>query len=241
MNDSGRFIRIGPLSLFALIAILFLSTLAVLSITTANASYNLAQLQADGMDQQYEAESAAQTFLSLVDSRYSSATTSAERDATERANAARAAQAAANAAQASASDAADGTTGDAAATDAATDGAGDATGDASTQDTAAQDASALASAQEAREIAEYSARSAAGSISGSINQLALEAAASVDSRIAASAQIKGSTITAQFACPNGRVLDIEVELGSGGTFRIIKWNMTAKVNSAEPETLWIGM
>lgn len=233
MNDSGRFIRIGPLSLFALIAMLFLSTLAVLSITTANASYNLGQLQADGMEQQYDAEAAAQTFLSLVDSQYSSATITAQRDATERATAERASRATRDAASAANDNGADSSSAQAAP--------GSAAAAAQQQDASSNAGDESLDAQKTREIAESSARSAASSISSSIEQLAIDAAASVSSDIVATAQINGSTITAQFACPNGRVLDIEVELGSGGTFRVIKWNMSAKVNSAEPEMLWSGM
>lgn len=233
MNDSGRFIRIGPLSLFALIAMLFLSTLAVLSITTANASYNLGQLQADGMEQQYDAEAAAQTFLSLVDSQYSSATITAQRDATERATAERASRATRDAASAANDNGADSSSAQAAP--------GSANASTQQQDAISNAGDGSLDAQKTREIAESSARSAASSISSSIEQLAIDAAASVSSDIVATAQINGSTITAQFACPNGRVLDIEVELGSGGTFRVIKWNMSAKVNSAEPEMLWSGM
>lgn len=146
MNESQSSVRIGPISLFALIAVICLATLAVLSIATSNATYRLTTLQADSMAQQYQAETAAQTFVARIDAGYADATVTAERAAAQKAAAEKAA-----------------------------------------------------------------------------------------------AELDGSTITAQFTCPSGRVLDIELELGSGGTYRITKWNMTAKVNSAETDTLWSGM
>lgn len=54
------------------------------------------------------------------------------------------------------------------------------------------------------------------------------------------ATLENGTVTAQFACPNGRLLDIAVA-PEGNGYRIAKWNMTAKVNSAETDTLWSGM
>lgn len=140
-------VRLGPISLFTLIAVLCLATLAVLSVTTANASFKLATLQGESMEQQYQAEEAAQHFLAQV---------------------------------------------------------------------CAQGAEAASGA-------------------------AANAEAFVDGAVTVSASVNGSVVSAQFACPNGRVLDTQVDVGSGGAYTIIKWNMTAKVNSAETETLWSGM
>lgn len=60
MNDSTPSVRIGPISLFALIAVICLATLAVLAVNTSRASDSLARMQADSVTQQYAAESAAQ-------------------------------------------------------------------------------------------------------------------------------------------------------------------------------------
>ena len=67
MNDSTPSVRIGPISLFALIAVICLATLAVLAVNTSRASDSLAHMQADSVTQQYAAESAAQQFVGLVD------------------------------------------------------------------------------------------------------------------------------------------------------------------------------
>lgn len=68
MNEQEGSVRIGPVSMFTLIAVICLAVLAVLAITTANASYNMAKLQADSMKEQYVAEIAAQDFVALADS-----------------------------------------------------------------------------------------------------------------------------------------------------------------------------
>ncbi len=66
-TQEGSSVRIGPISMFALIAVICLAALAVLAVTTANASYKMAKLQADSMTEQYAAESAAQSFVALMD------------------------------------------------------------------------------------------------------------------------------------------------------------------------------
>ncbi|MEI3376462.1 MAG: hypothetical protein V8R08_01235 [Coriobacteriales bacterium] len=200
MNESQSSVRIGPISLFALIAVICLATLAVLSITTANASYRLTTLQADSMAQQYQAEIAAQNFLARIDARYADATSAATRAAQRAAAEKEAAEIAARVNP-----------------DAAT-------GTATTGTSAGENAAV-----------------AAGSLAEALPAICAEAAAATGDVIDVAAQLDGSTVTAQFTCPSGRVLDIEVELGPGGTYRITKWNMTAKVNTAETDTLWSGM
>lgn len=65
--EEGSSVRIGPVSMFTLIAIICLSALAVLAVTTANASHEMAKLQAESVSEQYAAESAAQNFVALID------------------------------------------------------------------------------------------------------------------------------------------------------------------------------
>lgn len=60
-------VRIGPVSIFALIIILCLAVLAMLSITTANAGWALAQRQASFTADLYENEQEGQQFLADVD------------------------------------------------------------------------------------------------------------------------------------------------------------------------------
>ena len=56
-------VRIGPVSVFTLIIIICLAVLAVLTISTANASLVLSQRQAVAAQELYLDETAAQTFL----------------------------------------------------------------------------------------------------------------------------------------------------------------------------------
>lgn len=149
MNDSMPSVRIGPISLFALIAVICLATLAVLAVNTSRASDSLAHMQADSVTQQYAAESAAQQFVGLVD--------------------------------------------------------------ASAGFPSAQAVTAIATQVQAD-----------------------------NTDVTVTAALENGAVTAQFACPNGRLLDIAVA-PEGNGYRIAKWNMTAKVNSAETDTLWSGM
>lgn len=159
MQDTGS-VRIGPITLFTLIAVICLSTLAVLSVTTATASFNLAQLQAVSTQQQYEAESAAQYFVACVDQQRT----------------------------------------------------GNATAGAS-----------------------------GGSLAASLDSAVADVEARYGQNVTVSAQLNGSTVAAVFSYGDGRELEIEIELKDGGAYSITKWNMTAKVNSAESLQLWTGM
>lgn len=150
MNHPTPSVRIGPISLFALIAVICLATLAVLSINTARASLSLAQMQAESTTQQYAAESAAQELVAQV--------------------------------------------------------------------------CATGSTPLAASLAAMTSQVQANNAGVTI-----------------SSALAGSAVTAQFECPSGRVLDIAVEVGAGGSYRITKWNMTAMVNEAEGDTLWSGM
>ena len=64
-NDSE--VRMGPLALFTLMAVICLAVLAVLALSTSNATMALAQRRADATDQLYLDEAAAQTFVATLD------------------------------------------------------------------------------------------------------------------------------------------------------------------------------
>ena len=73
MTTSGRgSVRIGPISLFALVIILCLAVMAVLSVTTAQATYAAAERQADFTTDTYVNERTAQEFTANVDAVLSS-------------------------------------------------------------------------------------------------------------------------------------------------------------------------
>lgn len=65
-------VRIGPVSIFALVIMLCLAVLAVLSVTTANAGWALAQRQASFTADLYLNEQAGQQFLVNVDEQLAS-------------------------------------------------------------------------------------------------------------------------------------------------------------------------
>jgi len=66
-GDNNAKVRIGPISLFTLLVALCLAVLAVLALTTANASYTMSNRQATSKVSEYACESAAQTFLAEAD------------------------------------------------------------------------------------------------------------------------------------------------------------------------------
>lgn len=65
-RDRGS-VRIGPISLFALVIILCLAVMAVLSVTTAQATYAAAERQADFTKDTYANERTAQEFTAGID------------------------------------------------------------------------------------------------------------------------------------------------------------------------------
>ena len=68
-------VRIGPISIFALIVIICLAVLAVLTVSTAHASLVLSQRQAQATHELYLAETAAQTFIAGIDEQLSNTST----------------------------------------------------------------------------------------------------------------------------------------------------------------------
>ena len=67
MNSTNGSVRIGPISLFTLVIILCLAVMAVLSATTAQATYTAAEKQALFTDDTYANESAAQSAVAAID------------------------------------------------------------------------------------------------------------------------------------------------------------------------------
>ena len=60
-------VRMGPLALFTLVVVLCLSVLAVLSVSTANATLALSERRASATRQLYLDEQAAQTFVATLE------------------------------------------------------------------------------------------------------------------------------------------------------------------------------
>lgn len=73
MAKSHGSVRMGPISLFALIIILCLAVMAVLAVTTAQATYTLTERQAATAEETYVAEEAAQRFVGGLDAELAAA------------------------------------------------------------------------------------------------------------------------------------------------------------------------
>lgn len=66
-KGSNSTVRIGPISLFTLVIILCLAVMAMLSVTTAQATYSAAEKQALFNDDTYANERAAQSAVAEID------------------------------------------------------------------------------------------------------------------------------------------------------------------------------
>ena len=67
MNSTNGSVRIGPISLFTLVIILCLAVMAVLSATTAQATYSAAEKQALFTNDTYQNEQAAQSAVAVIE------------------------------------------------------------------------------------------------------------------------------------------------------------------------------
>ena len=67
MSASKGSVRIGPISLFTLVIVLFLAVLGVLAVTTAQATFAAAAKQAAFTEDTYANEDAAQQLVAKVD------------------------------------------------------------------------------------------------------------------------------------------------------------------------------
>ena len=67
VNSTNGSVRIGPISLFTLVIILCLAVMAVLSATTAQATYSAAEKQALFTNDTYQNEQAAQSAVAVID------------------------------------------------------------------------------------------------------------------------------------------------------------------------------
>lgn len=73
MSASHGSVRMGPISLFTLLIVLCLAVMAVLSVTTSQATYVLAQRQANATVALYANETAAQNLVAHIDQTLSQA------------------------------------------------------------------------------------------------------------------------------------------------------------------------
>ena len=196
-GQPSEHVRIGPISLFALVVIICLAVLAVLSFTTANASLVMSQRQATATGEMYLAECAAQEFLAGVDDVL--AGVRGERATTEVGSA-----------------------------ELVRDERGNAVYDENGHQVVREGASRQANTAPVGRV-EYMTALSDELIA--LRDAARDAAGGV---VEVSASTVGDKVTAEFACENGRTLDIVVAIRSNGTYRVDRWKVSAVQNEEEP-------
>lgn len=80
-SSTSNNLRMGPLALFTLMAVLCLAVLAVLAASTSHATMALAQRRAKATTQLYLDETAAQTFVAALDEAHGATFTESDLDA----------------------------------------------------------------------------------------------------------------------------------------------------------------
>lgn len=154
-------VRIGTISVFALVVLISLAVLAVLALSTANASLVMSERQAQAMTELYLDERAAQEFVAGAD--------------------------------------------------------------------------ALLAEARATGSGTNAGRTGARAVQDSLDKLCADARAATGGKVRASASVDGQEITAEFACDNGRLLNIVLVVRDNGTYRVDKWKMFAVQNEEPPE------
>ncbi len=71
-------VRIGPLSIATLISVLLIATFSVLCITTANATYTMAERQAINTTETYQLDACGQKLLAAVNAQIANCTSATE-------------------------------------------------------------------------------------------------------------------------------------------------------------------
>ena len=154
-------VRIGSISVFALVVIISLAVLAILALSTANASLVMSQRQAQAMTELYLDERAAQEFVAGTD--------------------------------------------------------------------------ALLAEARANGSADDAGQEGIRAVQGALDKLCANARSTASGKVRATAAVDGQQITAEFACDNGRLLNIVLVVRDNGTYRVDKWKMTAVQNEEPPE------
>ena len=214
-------VRIGPISLFALIIILCLAVLAVLSLSTSIAELRISERQAQTTTETYQLETVGQTFTAEVDEAlvdgmldevlplWGVAVTAA---ATE--------DVATNDATA---------TTDTATEDGVPAGESDATAD---KPDAAADKPDAAADEPAGEAIEDEGFGALPDESFSVVR---------DSLVTCTGTFDGTLITATFSLESGRQLACVLRINDDATYTIEEWKVTTQwLDDGTGETLWLG-
>lgn len=250
MAKSHGSVRMGPISLFTLIIILCLAVMAVLAVTTAQASRALVQRQADATNQVYADEIAGQTFLAELDGALATVRAGSPTLPAVAATAEGALDSASAAAAAAAAD-----QGMAVAVQADMLSGADVTavaGVVGVLDLPAEPPVAVADVQQGAEAVnvEVEGGEPAADASADAADASADTGVSIEDdtvsgKPATSAYNPADSLVAVhvvFETEGGRTLDAVVLLNADGTYRILSWKTTTQWNEeGSGDVLWTGV
>lgn len=209
-------VRIGPVSVFALVVILGLAVLAVLSAATAHASYTEAQAQADFTRSAYVNDAAAAQALADIDAALAKAAFAREVTTVDAEWGDADATAAMSAENAEAENDSGSTRGE--------QGAANAEQDAE---------SAAPSASEASAVSAPDLDAAMEAVSAVLPQ------GQVADGCTAESSVNGASVRMTFSTEDGRTLDVELTVRDDLTYSLERWAVTTAWNQEPEETkLW---
>ena len=209
-------VRIGPVSVFALVVILGLAVLAVLSAATAHASYTEAQAQADFTWSAYVNDAAAAQALADIDAALAKAASAREVTTADAEWGDADATAAMSAENAEAENDSGSTRGE--------QGAANAEQDAE---------SAAPSASEASAVSAPDLDAAMEAVSAVLPQ------GQVADGCTAESSVNGASVRMTFSTEDGRTLDVELTVRDDLTYSLERWAVTTAWNQEPEETkLW---
>ena len=209
-------VRIGPVSVFALVVILGLAVLAVLSAATAHASYTEAQAQADFTRSAYVNDAAAAQALADIDAALAKAASAREVTTVDAEWGDADATAAMSAENAEAENDSGSTRGE--------QGAANAEQDAE---------SAAPSAPEASAVSAPDLDAAMEAVSAVLPQ------GQVADGCTAESSVNGASVRMTFSTEDGRTLDVELTVRDDLTYSLERWAVTTAWNQEPEETkLW---
>lgn len=209
-------VRIGPVSVFALVVILGLAVLAVLSAATAHASYTEAQAQANFTRSAYVNDAAAAQALADIDAALAKAASAREVTTVDAEWGDADATAAMSAENAEAENDSGSTRGE--------QGAANAEQDAE---------SAAPSASEASAVSAPDLDAAMEAVSAVLPQ------GQVADGCTAESSVDGASVYMTFSTEDGRTLDVELTVRDDLTYSLERWAVTTAWNQEPEETkLW---
>lgn len=86
-----------------------------------------------------------------------------------------------------------------------------------------------------------STASASRAVDNRLDAICEDARAAADGQVTCTANVDGTTITAQFVCGQARLLNVAVTILDDATYRVDRWKMSSVQQEAPSSgTLWLG-